>query len=83
VADHILAAAQVIEAGVIEAEMRSKGLTAALFRVEGVIKAAELLGRRFPFAITQVNRERLVQARNIPRLISIVHIAGAWRPITG
>jgi hypothetical protein len=70
VADHIPVAA-----GMIEAEMRSKGLTASLFRLEGVIKAAELLGRRLPFAITQVNGERLVHSRDIPLLRSIIQIA--------
>jgi hypothetical protein len=73
--DHIPAPAGVIEARVIEAGMRSKGLTAGLFRLEGVIKAAELLGKRLPFAITQVNGERLVHSRDMPPLDSIVHMA--------
>jgi hypothetical protein len=46
-----------------------------LFRIEGVVKAAELLGRRIPFTITQLNGERLVHAQNIPPLLSIVHLA--------
>jgi len=75
VADHIPTAAGVIRAEVIEAEMRSEGLTAGLFRLEGVIKAAELLGRRLPFAITQVNGERLVHSHDIPPLLLIVHMA--------
>ena len=75
VADHIPATAGMIEARVIEAGMRSKGLTAGLFRLEGVIKAAELLGRRLPFAITQVNGVRLVHSRDVPPLDSIVHTA--------
>jgi hypothetical protein len=73
VADHI---GGVVDAGVIETEMRSAGLTAGLFRLEGVIKAAELLGRRLPFAITHVNGERLVHSRDVPPLDSIVHTAG-------
>lgn len=36
VADQISAAAGVIDAGVIEAEMRSEGLTAGLFRIETI-----------------------------------------------
>jgi hypothetical protein len=75
VADHIPATAGMIEARVIEAGMRSRGLTAGLFRLEGVIKAAELLGRRLPFAITQVNGVRLVHSRDVPPLDSIVHTA--------
>jgi hypothetical protein len=75
VADHIRAAAPVIEAGVIETEMWSQGLTAGSFRLEGLIRATELLRMRLPFAMTQVNGERLVHAQDIPRLLSIVHIA--------
>lgn len=74
VADQIPATAGVIEARVIEARIGSKGLTAGLFRLEGVIKAAELLGR-LPFAITQVNGERLVHSRCAPPLDSIIHRA--------
>jgi hypothetical protein len=38
VADHVPAVG-LIDAGVVEAEMRSKSLTACLFRLEGLIKA--------------------------------------------
>jgi hypothetical protein len=70
----------------IEAELRSQGLTSGLFRLEGVIKAAELLGRRLPFSITEVKGERLVHARDIPSLDTIVRIArrviSRWRMAT-
>src|SRR5579863_8025172 len=62
-------------AGEIEAELRSQRLTSGLFRLEGVIKAAELLGRRLPFSITEVKGERLVLARDIPSVDAIVRIA--------
>lgn len=75
VAGQIPAGAGVIDAEVIEAEMRSTKLTAGLFRIEGVVKAAELLGRRLPFAITQVNGERLVHTQDVTPLLSIVRIA--------
>jgi hypothetical protein len=75
VADHIPAATGVVEAVVIEAQMRSKRLTAGLFPLDSVIKAAELLGRRPPFAITQVNGERLLHAKRITPLLSIIRIA--------
>jgi Sigma-70, region 4 len=75
VADHIPAAIGLIAAGVIEAEVRSKGLTAGLFRLEGVIKAAKLLGRHVPFAITEVNGRRLVHLRDLQGFESIVQIA--------
>ena len=47
-------------AGEIEAELRSKRLTSGLFRLKGVMKAAELLGRPLPFSITEEGSERLV-----------------------
>jgi Sigma-70, region 4 len=70
VADHMPAAA-----AEIEAELRFQRLTSGLFRLEGVIKAAELLGRRLPFSITEVNGERLVHARDVPSVDMIVRIA--------
>jgi hypothetical protein len=62
-------------AGEIEAELRFQRLTSGLFRLEGVINAAELLGRRLPFSITEVKGERLVHARGIPSIDRIVRIA--------
>ena len=70
VADHMPAVARKIEA-----ELRSQRLTSGLFRLEGVIKAAELLGRRLPFSITEVKGERLVHARDIPSVDTIVRVA--------
>jgi hypothetical protein len=75
VVDRMPAATGVIDAGVIEAEMRCKGLTAGLFRIESVVKAAGLVGRRLPFAITHVNGERLVHVQELAPLLSIVHLA--------
>src|SRR5712691_6683267 len=62
-------------AGEIEAELRAQRLTAGLFRLEGVIKAAELLGRHLPFSITEERSERLVHARDIPSIDTIIRIA--------
>jgi hypothetical protein len=70
VADRMPAAA-----GEIETELRSQRLTSGLFRLEGVIKAAELLGRRLPFSITEVNGERLVHTRDMPSVDTIMRIA--------
>ena len=70
VADHMPAAAEEIEA-----ELRSQRLTSGLFRLEGVIKAAELLGKRLPFSITKVKGERLVLPPDIPSVGGIVGIA--------
>src|SRR5579863_934127 len=62
-------------AGEIEAELRFQRVTSGLFRLEGVIRAAELLGRRLPFSITEVKGQRLVHARDIPSVDAIVRIA--------
>src|SRR6266446_1570542 len=62
-------------AGAVEAELPLAGLTSSLFRLEGVIKAAGLLERRLPFAVTEVNGERLVHSPLIPSIDMIVHIA--------
>jgi len=70
VADRMPAAA-----GEIEAELRSQRLTSGLFRLEGAIKAAELLGRRLPFSITEVKGERLIHARDVSSVDTIVRIA--------
>jgi hypothetical protein len=59
----------------VEAELQFQRLTSGLFRLEGIIQAAELLGRRLPFSITEVKGERLVHARDIPSVDTIVHIA--------
>jgi hypothetical protein len=70
VVDHMPGAA-----GEIEAELLSQRLTSGLFRLEGVIRAAELLGRPVPFSITEVSEERLVYAPEIPSVDRIVRIA--------
>jgi hypothetical protein len=70
VADRMPAAAGEIEAG-----LRSERLTSGLFRLEGVIKVAELLGRRLPFSITEVKGERLVHAGDILSVNTVVRIA--------
>ena len=70
VVDHMPAAA-----GEIEAELRFQGLTSGLFRLEYIIQAAELLGRRLPFSITELKGERLIHARDIPSVDTIVRIA--------
>ena len=59
----------------IEAELRFQGLTSGLFRLEAVMKAAELLGKCLPFSITEVNGERVVHARHIQSVDTIVRIA--------
>jgi len=43
----------------IEDSLRFRGLTAGSFRLEGVLRAAELFGRTAPFTITRVRGSRL------------------------
>jgi hypothetical protein len=62
-------------AGEIEVELLSQGLTSGLFRLEGLIKAAELLGKPLPFSITRVSAERLVYSRDIPSVNPILNMA--------
>src|SRR5229473_3658577 len=69
VVDHMPAAA-----AEIEAELRFQRLTSGVFRLEGVIKAAELLGRRLPFSISEVKGERLVHPPDIPSVEMIVRM---------
>ena len=62
-------------AGEIESGLRSQRLTSGLFRLEGVINAAELLGRRLPFSITEVGGERLIYPRDVASAGTIVQMA--------
>ena len=62
-------------AGEIEVELRSHGLTSSLFRLEGILKAAELLGRPLPFSITRVKGERLVHRQAIRSFDPVVRVA--------
>jgi hypothetical protein len=62
-------------AGEIEAKLKSQGLTSNLFRLEGVIKAAELLGKPVRFVVTDVRGKRIVHARNSPSGRAIIRIA--------
>jgi hypothetical protein len=70
VSDHMPA-----EASTIEIAVRAEGLSSSLFRLEGVINAAELLGAHPPFAITRVGGGRIVHARNIESVDQMVRAA--------
>ncbi len=47
----------------IETKLRSEGLTSGPFRIEGILKAAELLGREPPFSVVDLRGQRVVLAR--------------------
>jgi hypothetical protein len=55
--------------------VRAEGLSSSLFRLEGVINAAELLGAHPPFAITRAGGGRIVHARNIESVDQMVRAA--------
>jgi hypothetical protein len=59
----------------IETKLRSEGLTSGPFRIEGILKAAELLGREPPFSVVDLRGQRVVLARHSRSLGSIVRIA--------
>jgi hypothetical protein len=60
----------------IEAELKLQGLSSSLFRLEGVIKAAELLGKPVQFVITAgVAGKRIVHAQGSPSGRTIIRIA--------
>jgi hypothetical protein len=62
-------------AGEIEAELNSKGLTSNCFRLEGVIRAAELLGKPVQFVITEVSGKRIVHAQDSSSIGTVIRIA--------
>jgi hypothetical protein len=49
-------------AEVVEAELQEKGITRSQFRLEGLLKAARLLGREAPFALAVIGGERMAIA---------------------
>jgi len=59
----------------IEAKLQSAGLSSRPFRVEGVIRAAELLGQSAPFKVTETQRARLVHSLSPGTLDAIVRVA--------
>lgn len=62
-------------AGEIEGDLPFERLTSGRFRLEGVVRAAELLGRHLPFSITEIKGERLVHAPDISSIDTIIDIA--------
>jgi len=59
----------------IEPKLLSNGLSARAFRIEGVIRAAELLGRKPPFTITETPKARLVHALSPQALEAVLRVA--------
>ena len=70
-----LASRTPVVASEIEVELRSHGLTSGTFRIDGILKAAELLKRDLPFSIAELRGERVILARQNGSLNSIVRMA--------
>jgi len=62
-------------AGDIEGKLQSSGLSALPFRIEGILRAAELFGRPAPFSLTETPKVRLVHSLSPPALDAIIRAA--------
>jgi hypothetical protein len=62
-------------AGDLERQLQSAGLSSLPFRIEGIIRAAELIGQTVPFSLTETQRSRLVHSLSAQSLDSIVRVA--------
>ena len=56
----------------MERKLLSEGLSNVPFRLEGLVRATELLGRTPPFTVIQTKRLRLVHRRPVPVIATIV-----------
>lgn len=64
------------EADAVEAELRSRGLTAGTFRMEGIARAAQLLSRKVPFELDVIDGRRMALHPERGRLARrLIHIA--------
>jgi hypothetical protein len=59
----------------IESKLHAAGLTAKPFRIEGVMRAAELFGREPSFSVTETSKARLVHRLSTQALDRIVRTA--------
>jgi len=59
----------------IESKLLAAGLSARPFRIEGVLRAAELFGRKAPFFLTETPRARLVHTLSTQSLDAVVRVA--------
>ncbi|HUI53836.1 MAG TPA: hypothetical protein VLY04_02620, partial [Bryobacteraceae bacterium] len=59
----------------IEPKLLAAGLSARPFRIEGVIRAAELLGRKPLFSVTETPKARLVHRLSASALDAVVRVA--------
>jgi len=59
----------------IEPKLQSAGLSSLPFRIEGILRAAELFGKPVPFSLTETQRARLVHSLSPHSLDAIVRAA--------
>jgi hypothetical protein len=59
----------------VEAKLRSAGLTSGLFRLEGIVNVARLLGRTLPFSMRALRTDRFAVDRGFPAFNDIVAAA--------
>jgi len=59
----------------IEGKLQSAGLSSGPFRIEGILRAAELFGQTVPFGLTETQRTRLVHSLSPQSLDTIVRVA--------
>jgi hypothetical protein len=71
----VIAATLPARASEVETKLVSAGVTSRLFRLEGIVNAAMLLGRRLPFSIRRFGRERFVVAQDFPAFTDIRRLA--------
>jgi len=62
-------------AGDIERELASAGLSTRPFRIEGIIRAAELFAGTVPFSLTETEKARLVHSLSPQALDAIIKVA--------
>jgi hypothetical protein len=59
----------------IESKLQAAGLSATPFRIEGIIRAAELFDREPPFSVTEASKGRLVHGLSMQSLDAVVRAA--------
>jgi hypothetical protein len=62
-------------AGPLELELQTLGFSGMPFRIEGLVAAARLFGRKLAFAVAGAGEKRVVHERDVTRSLGIARIA--------